>query len=172
VKAILLCALACLSAAAKADVPPGLEAALAPCRAITEAAARLACYDALGRPRQALPGERPSATVEPRPSAQPPGAAAAPAQAAAASAADFGLPQVRVPAQPEMIESRILGRFEGWNPGTRLRLANGQVWEVLDSRRSSYDLESPAVRVKRGLLGSFFIEIDGVSATPRVRRLQ
>jgi len=46
------------------------------------------------------------------------------------------------------------------------------VWEVLDTKRVSYELDNPTVRIKRGMLGSFFMEIDGVSATPRVRRVQ
>ena len=82
------------------------------------------------------------------------------------------MPQVRLPSPTEMLESRIAGRFEGWDPGTRLKLANGQVWEVLDTKRVSHELDNPTVRIKRGMLGSFFMEIDGVSATPRVRRVQ
>ncbi|KPF48787.1 hypothetical protein IP87_09545 [beta proteobacterium AAP121] len=69
------------------------------------------------------------------------------------------------------MNSRVQGRFEGWQRGTRLRLANGQVWEVVDGTVAVYDLDSPAVTVRRGLLGSYFIEIEGVSATPRVRRV-
>jgi hypothetical protein len=55
--------------------------------------------------------------------------------------------------------------------GTRLKLENGQVWEVVDASKAAYSLERPAVRVSRGVLGSFFIEIQGVSRTPRVRRV-
>lgn len=100
-----------------------------------------------------------------------------PAQASASTAAAtpavaaFGLPAQPVAEAPAM-SGRVQGRFEGWQRGTRLTLTNGQVWEVVDSGSAVYDLPSPAVVVKRGLLGSYFIEIEGVSVTPRVRRVK
>lgn len=161
-----------LAAPAWAQATDRLLATLNACKAVPEAAARLACYDAaLGR-TMASPAPAPVVA----PAAAPP-AAAAPATVAAAAPApsrsdDFGLNQPRPETVLQQIESRIAGRFEGWAPGTRIELANGQVWEVIDSGRAAYDLASPAVRIKRGMLGSFFLEIDGVSATPRVRRVK
>lgn len=167
----LLFAVGCVAACAATAQAPGV--AIVTCRALVDAGARLACYDAIEvpmAPRAAgLPGDMPPARS---PLPQPAVAPAAPLAAAAASAdAGFGLPAPRGAEPQASMASRIAGRFEGWGPGTRLRLTNGQVWQVADDTRGAYELDSPAVRIKRGVLGSFFIEIDGVSAVPRVRRV-
>jgi hypothetical protein len=129
--------------------------ALDRCKAVRESGARLACYDATMAKRE--------------------GTSAASASASAAATAGgqtgFGLPVQRVAPEPTMIESRVAGRLEGWSQGTRISLSNGQLWEVVDGSRATHYLDSPIVRVKRGLLGSYFMEIEGVSSTPRVRRI-
>jgi len=139
---------------------------LAQCRALRDVPARVACYDGIAMPA-ALPAAATPATAS---------AAAAVAGSAPASpapvAASFGLSVVPAAPARQSIDSRIVGAFEGWSSGTRLRLENGQVWEVVDTTRASYDIKAPAVRIKRGVLGSFFMEVAGVSATPRVRRVE
>jgi hypothetical protein len=150
-----------LIGAAQAQSTAAVHAELAACRALRDVPARVACYDAIPVP-----------AATPQPNSMPaPRAAARPAEAAASAPADFGLPPP-IATQPQAMQSRIAGRFDGWSPGTRLRLDNGQVWEVVDGSRAAYDLNAPAVSVRRGVLGSYFLEIDGVSATPRVRRIQ
>jgi hypothetical protein len=156
------------------------------CRGIAEGQARVACYDAIP-----LPGVAGTATVQATSSAASaagtratPGVAvssaspasavpaAAPAVAPAPLLRDFGLPERPVAALPQSIDSAIEGEFDGWTAGTRLRLANGQVWEIVDGSVASYRLRDPKVRVSRGLLGSFFLSIEGVAQSPRVRRVQ
>ncbi len=57
-------------------------------------------------------------------------------------------------------------------PTTRWTLNNGQVWAIADGSRTVYPRAVDArVRVIRGVFGGFYIEIDGVSQTPRVRRV-
>lgn len=147
-----------------------LTATLNACKAVPEPAARLACYDAaLERKPDASPSAAPGPVVTPAPTPKP---VPMPAATAATPTSDFGLLRPRPAEEVQAIESRIAGRFEGWGPGTRIELANGQVWEFTDGTRGAYDLASPAVRVKRGVLGSFFVEIEGVAATPRVRRIK
>lgn len=119
------------------------------CRALAADAARLACYDAI---------------------ALAPAPAAAAASAVAAPATRFGLPAG--PDRIERVESRIDGRFEGWRPLDRIRLANGQVWQVIDGSSGAYWLDSPRVAVRRGALGSFALEIEGVTPFVRVRRIE
>lgn len=156
--------------AAPADPLADLRA----CQAVPDAQVRLACYDAAMNRLNAARPAAPAAPIAARPTATPTPAPTPAAAVAAPAPADtgFGLPEPRRPVAVEGIESRLAGRFEGWAPGTRLELANGQVWEVVDGTRASYELDRPAVRVRRGVLGSYFIEIDGVSATPRVRRVR
>ena len=136
------------------------ETALQRCRAIPEAAARLACYDAM--PSSVMPAVPPEAAAAL--SAAAPVAAPAPARAAVPS---FG--QQRSD-EPQTITSQILGVFEGWGPRSRITLANGQVWQVEDGSEGVYFLQSPKVTVRRALMGGFQMEIEGARRVPRVRR--
>lgn len=142
------------------------EAGLRRCRGVTDSAARLACYDALPLP---VPGAR---------SAEAP-RAAAPAQVApkvaprTTPAERFGLEhQAAALEQADMIESRIAGRFEGWGPKSLIRLANGQVWQVVDDTSRMIPRDNPKVTIRRGILGAFYLDIEGDNRSPRVRRVQ
>ena len=135
------------------------------CRAIAAVAERLACYDAI-----AVPG----AAGEPGRASPPVPAQAAVVPAAPEPAAGFGLPRPR-PAEEAAtaaIEARVVGAFSGWARGTRISLDNGQVWEVVDQQPGTYRLDAPRVRITRGLLGSFFMAVEGTQQTPRVRRVR
>ncbi len=133
----------CLAGPALAD-----DAALSRCRSVADALARLACYDAIvvkGAPvPKAAPTER------------------------------FGLEaQLAMAASPhEQLESRIPGKFEGWESRTEFRLANDQVWAINDGSRAYYQLVDPKVTITRGVLGSFFMKIEGVAQSPKVKRLR
>lgn len=118
------------------------DSGLLRCRSISDATARLACYDAL------VP------TPAPDVQRQRFGLQAPPADAVQA------------------IASHIPGTFQGWEPKSRIRLANGQVWEISDGSRGAFQLVDPKVRIRRGVLGSFFLEIDGHNASPRVKRIE
>lgn len=152
-------------------------AAIQRCRQEPDALLRLKCYDAIplpatstasGASRQAVPAPQEQAASAQRAAA---GTAAAPAD----TSAQFGLenrPQPQQALPPDSIESVIPGRFDGWVRGSRFRLANGQVWEIRDNSQGTYDLRDPRVRISRGVSGSFFMEVAGVSQTPRVRRVE
>ncbi len=149
------------STAALAD-----DAALLRCRAIADGAARLACYDAI-----AVPSRAPAAS----PSSPAPAASAGPAANTAPmkpGPEDFGFEERRAESPVQSVESRIEGRFEGWEPQANIRFANGQVWQVMDGSSAALWLENPKVRVRRGALGAFYLEIEGSNRSPRVRRLR
>jgi hypothetical protein len=164
--------LACAQSAS--EVSPRVEAELLRCRAIAEAIPRVACYDAITLP--ALMGAAATGRVATVAAATAPAsgvAAPAPASAAAGDATrQFGMGDRPATPLPQSIESAIEGDFDGWAAGTRLRLANGQVWEVVDGSTAGYRLRNPKVRISRGMLGSFFLHLEGVSQSPRVRRVQ
>jgi len=147
-----------VSGAALAD-----DAAILKCRALGETQARLACYDRI--PVGAQPAAALAAT-----------ATAAPAAAAPAATAEqrFGLEQVkRKEAEPQSIESTIEGNFDGWEPGAQIRLANGQVWRVVDGSSAVLSpMKNPKVKVTRNLLGTLFLEIEGTNNSPKVRRVR
>ena len=137
-----------MSGAALAD-----DAALLRCRGIADPPARLACYDALV--------------------VTPPGAGKSGADEAS-QRQQFGLEEQAFAATQtlEAIESSIAGHFEGWRGNTRFQLANGQVWQVSDGSSAFHNIDNPKVKIRRGALGAFYLEIEGTNRSPRVRRLQ
>jgi hypothetical protein len=152
--ALLVLSLLSVSGAALAD-----DAAILTCRALGESQARLACYDRIPV------------------GAQPAAAAAVAARAAAPAATAeqrFGLEQVqRKEAEPQSIESTIEGNFDGWEPGAQIRLANGQVWRVVDGSSAVLTpMKNPRVKVTRNMIGTLFLEIEGTNNSPKVRRVR
>lgn len=141
------------------------------CAAISDAAARLSCYDRLAAERK--PGAAPNAiNTPPRGTdvATTAPTARAPVQEKRASPDDaFG----RQPSAAETtMVSRIQGRFEGWTPNAEIALANGQRWRVIDGSSVYVNLDNPAIKIRRGVLGSFYLEVEGVNQIARVRRIQ
>jgi len=129
------------------------DAGLRACRALAESAARLACYDALPL---GVPAAR-----------------AAPATPARQAPETFGIEQkAATQNRLEEIHSHIPGAFDGWTSDTTLVLANGQSWKITDGSSRRAFLNNPKVTVRRAALGSFTLEIEGESRTPKVRRVQ
>ncbi len=160
------------------------DAALERCRGIEAPAARLACYDAALPPRLAAPRvpSPPVAATQPaapapiadapvRPSAPPTSVSPRPAGEAPSN---FGFESRRRTADepPDRVLTSYQGTFSGWGPAEKIPLANGQVWQIADGSQTAYDVKNPVVRIVRGAFGSFFMEIEGVSHSPKVRRVQ
>lgn len=153
------------------------------CQALTEPAARLACYDGLFPPRAAPTSSPVPPPVARATAAAPAAALAAPTAPAALPAsarnappseavAQFGLPQKAKPTEIETIESAVAANFTGWGPNDRIRLLNGQVWEVVDGSSGTITPDMRRVKVRRGLFGAFFLDFEGLTKSPKVRRLQ
>jgi hypothetical protein len=140
-----------VSGAALAD-----DTAMRACRAQTDTAARLACYDRIELGA--------TATV-------------APAAPALSPQESFGLPAspmaVRAaPQQIESIDSTVLGTFEGWGPNTRFKLANGQTWRIADGSEAVLPPStSQKVKITRNFLGTLFLQVEGSNQSPKVRRV-
>jgi len=124
---------------------PGLQK----CRAMSDSAQRLACYDAL-----------------------PVAAPAPPAAPARSPLARFGFEDRPQGDELAAAQSHVAGRYDGWGPRSLIRLANGQVWEVIDGSSGWVGANNPKVTVRRGVMDSFFLEFEGLNASPRVRRIQ
>ena len=138
-----------VSSAALAD-----DAAVLTCRALPDAPSRLACYDAM--PLGAAP------------------VAASATTPAASGVAGFGRESIAKKAdeRPTSIESTIVGDFEGWGPNTRIRLANGQVWRVMDDSSAVLPRRSDTkVRIERNLFGTLFLRVEGTNSSAKVRRV-
>jgi hypothetical protein len=128
------------------------DAAIVKCRALPDAPGRLACYDGI------------------------PLGAAVPAPAAAASAAsaqDFGMEMKKQAEGPRSIESTVVGRFDGWTPATRIRLANGQVWRIIDGSEAVLaPANNPKVKIVRNMFGTMFLEVEGSNNSAKVKRVE
>jgi hypothetical protein len=147
---VLMVALLTASSTAFAD-----DAALLKCRTLSDTAKRVACYDAI-----------------------PVGAAGPGAAAAAAPARtpeqNFGLEAVKQrEAQPASIRSTVVGDFDGWGPGSQIRLANGQIWRVIDGSDAVLPRTKDApVTIERNVFGTLFLKVDGGNSSAKVRRVQ
>jgi len=150
---VLMLALLTASSTALAD-----DAALLKCRTLSDTATRVACYDAIPV------------------GAAGPGAAAAAAAAAPARTPEqnFGLEAVKQrEAQPASIRSTVVGDFDGWGPGSQIRLANGQVWRVIDGSDAVLPrTKDAAVTIERNVFGTLFLKVDGGNSSAKVRRVQ
>ena len=139
-----------VSGAALAD-----DAAMRACRTNTDAAARLACYDRI---------DLAAASVPPAPALTP--------------QQSFGLPPapmaVQAPARTiDSIESTIVGDFTGWGPNTRFKLANGQVWRVVDGSEAVLaPVRNQKVKITRNFIGTLFMQVEGSNQSPKVRRVE
>ncbi|WP_343732958.1 hypothetical protein [Duganella sp.] len=158
----VLFALMLVSTAALAD-----DAALLKCRQLEDGPVRLACYNAIVvNPAAPAPAAAAARTAAPAYTT-----VAAPTEAE--MAAMFGRePEVLKSARLNSIETSINGPFDGWVRGQRIRLANGQVWKVVDDTEDVVELNNPKVTVKRGLLGAIFLDIEGAHRNPKVQRVQ
>ena len=145
-RALLLLLSIPMSSAALAD-----DLELRRCRGIADASARLACYDAMVLP--VSQGE-----VNPAKPTLP--------------SEHFGFEQQAIQSGPQTIDSYIPGRFEGWDSNARIRLANGQVWQITDGSKRAFNLTDPKVSVRRGIFGAFFLDIEGYNFAPKVKRVQ
>jgi hypothetical protein len=128
-----------VSSAALAD-----DGAVLKCRALPEAASRLACYDAM------------------------------PLALGAAPAAGFGSETIKKKPDelPAAMESTIAGEFEGWGPNSRIRLANGQVWRIVDDSSAVLPRRSDTrVRIARNVFGTMFLSVEGTNQSAKVRRV-
>ena len=142
------------------------DAGLLRCRTFKDSAARLACYDALVVP--AVQGLAPA----PAPAAGAAASAPAPQAMQRETVEQFGVPQKDREVALDAIESTIPGKFEGWGPRDRIQFANGQVWQINDDSKGYHDIVNPKVRVRRGLLGAYYLEIEGTNRSPKVTRVK
>ena len=129
------------------------DAALLKCRALVDIAPRVACYDAIPVGVSA------------------PVAAAAPVRT---PEQNFGMEAVKQrEAAPASIQSTVAGDFSGWGPGSQIRLANGQVWRIVDGSEA---ILAPGrdtkVTIERNLFGTLFLRVDGSNSSAKVRRVQ
>lgn len=68
------------------------------------------------------------------------------------------------------VQTKLLGEFRGWQTGTVFNLENGQRWRVESGSYNTPPEAGPLkVRIVPGLMGSFFLEIEGVRQKPKIK---
>jgi hypothetical protein len=139
---------------------------LAGCRAITTAAARLACYDALADAAASPGPASPSAAV---PTATPTATdlfGRDSSEAVAALGAAAGLTQL------EELVATVSGVARANDGRLSLDLDNGQSWLQVDTRRATID-PGVEVRIRRAAFGSYLLSTtDDRRSALRVRRIR
>ncbi len=67
------------------------------------------------------------------------------------------------------VESRIAGEFRGWEGRTLFTLENGQRWQATGTDiYVSPPIASPAVKITPGMLGTFWLTVEGVKRRVKV----
>ena len=73
----------------------------------------------------------------------------------------------------EPIESVIVGEFRGFGMGKKYTLQNGQVWEQVEpASLAGVRKNDVPVKIKPGLLGVWYMKIDGYNTQAKVRRIK
>ena len=76
------------------------------------------------------------------------------------------------PPAREPVDSRIVGAFRGWQPGTVLSLENGQQWRVLEGELNIRAMPSPRASVRPGMVGAWYLRVEGQTPTAKVTRVR
>lgn len=95
------------------------------------------------------------------------------AATAPAPAADtIGLPPARTDSG-DRVQSRLMGSFRGWSGNTVFRLENGQVWQQTGGGElAGVNLESPSVTIEKGMLGAWYLRVEGYNSRAKVKRVE
>lgn len=134
------------------------DAATLHCRTLKDGPARLACYDA-------MPVGGPAAVAAPLTVEQQ-------KQAFGMEGRQKRAVDAMPAPQLASLSSHIPGKFEGWQPGQTITLANGQRWRVVDGSDGVVVGKDLKATLVRGMLGAIFLDIDGAARSPKVVRIQ
>ena len=72
----------------------------------------------------------------------------------------------------DSVVSIAQGQFDYWENGLRVRLANEQLWQVIDHRPLLHNAHDPEVTIHKGIMGSFYLQIEGISTRLKVKRIR
>ena len=71
------------------------------------------------------------------------------------------------------IESRIVGKFNGWDGQTVFKLENGMIWVQADKDKFWVkETENPRVVIEPGMFGTWRLSIEGHNSECKVKRIQ
>jgi len=146
------------------------------CSEIVDLSPRLACYDAVSAALQQGPQDQvETAPAAEAPAATSPVASADTAESNAEFRANFGAQHIaREPEQEEPDEIRVLVTSWSTSPLGKMIFTteDGQIWRQSDSNRVFPRSEQFSATIKKGMMGSFFLKIDGIRRAIRVKRVR
>jgi len=161
---------------AAAQSPEEIEA-IRRCSKIEDTGARYRCYDEVMR-SQTRNTQRPSLPVPgsaPAPEVQRNRGAAATAPAATPSATNpaghFGL-KTPPPGEPDVIDVRIVEARKSVTGKWMFTTSDGQLWVQNDTKQAIYHHPEFNAKIKKGMIGGFFLNPEGPEKTVRVRRVK
>ena len=71
----------------------------------------------------------------------------------------------------EPIEATLVGEFTGFGKGRQYTLDNGQLWEQTDDARvAGVRRQAPKVKITPGLMGVWYLQVEGLNTRAKVRR--
>lgn len=77
------------------------------------------------------------------------------------------------PEEQEAFESRLNSEFVGWRKNTTFTLDDGSRWQVIaENDYVSPARPAPRVKIRPGMLGSYWMEIEGVRTRVKVKPLK
>ncbi|HYC69920.1 MAG TPA: hypothetical protein VEB66_01855 [Opitutaceae bacterium] len=77
------------------------------------------------------------------------------------------------PDEQEAFEARLATEFQGWRRNMTFTLDDGSRWQVIgDDDYVSPPRPTPRVRIRPGLLGSYWMEVEGVRPRVKVKPLK
>ena len=73
----------------------------------------------------------------------------------------------------EVIQSSIVGEFNGWHGNSVFKLENGQVWKQIEKTTFYVPKRAnPDITIKPKMMGSWTLFLDGYSRGVKVRRIK
>lgn len=138
-----------------------------------------ACLTRLQTPPDSRNSAPPPPRAAPLPAAKsPPASAPVPVKSLPQGEAAFGAEEQLhaaveiLQAVPSVIRSRTTGDFSGWSGRTEFQLENGQVWRQVEPGQFSVSLTRPHVVIEKGLMGAFYLHVEGYGSRVRVKRVK
>lgn len=73
----------------------------------------------------------------------------------------------------EPITATLQGEFRGFGKGRLYVLDNAQQWEQVDETTAAgVRRQAPRVTIKPGVMGAWYLKVDGINTQPKVRRVK
>ncbi|MBD3666860.1 MAG: hypothetical protein HUJ16_02800, partial [Kangiella sp.] len=150
------------------------------CAAITNDTKRLACYDQFIKnkpaPAKPEPVAQPAEPAEPAKPTMPEQAQTPAPKENVVTKEDrieeFGKERLREEGKLDSLTATAIGSFHEWKNGLEIELDNGQVWEIVDSRKGYYKIQNPTVIIEKGFMNSYRMQVKGRNQRYSVTRIK